>query len=103
MNLYSKKLTEWFGLNQRKWFSIPFDANVKLSYEEGSLLDPKPYRSLIESLLYLNIMRLDIAFSIGYVNVFIQSSQKPHLKYARNYFEIYKLNFRLRLIFQKES
>jgi hypothetical protein len=55
-----------FGLNQSKWCYTSLDANIKLRREEGKLLpDPRPYRALVGSLIYLTITRPDIAFSVA--------------------------------------
>lgn len=81
---YALKLVERFGLNHSKKCSTPLDVYIKLRREEGSLLsNPQPYRALIGSLLYLTITRPDIAFVVGYVNMFMQSPRKPHLEVVK--------------------
>lgn len=83
---YAKKLVERFGLKLCKKRSTPLDLNEKLRRKEGSLLpDPKPYRALVGSLLYLTITRPDIAFSVGLVSRFLQEPRKPHLEAAKKF------------------
>jgi hypothetical protein len=81
---YAEKLVGRFGLNRSKWCSTPLDANIKLRCKEGKLLpDPRPYRALVGSLIYLTITRPDIAFSVGLVSRYMQAPRKPHLEAAK--------------------
>ena len=67
---YDKKLVDRFGVKQSKKCSTPLENSMGLRREEVSLLvDPKPYRALVGSLMYLTITRPDIAFSIGYLSL----------------------------------
>ncbi|XP_059315737.1 uncharacterized mitochondrial protein AtMg00810-like [Lycium ferocissimum] len=60
---YAKKLVDRFGVKQSKKCSTPLEASMRLKREEGSLLpDPKPFRALIGSLLYLTITRQILPF-----------------------------------------
>uniref|UniRef100_A0A3Q7I6E7 Reverse transcriptase Ty1/copia-type domain-containing protein n=1 Tax=Solanum lycopersicum TaxID=4081 RepID=A0A3Q7I6E7_SOLLC len=53
---YAKKLVDKFGMKQSKMFSTPLKTSMRLRCEEDSLLvDPKSYRALVGSLLYLTI------------------------------------------------
>jgi len=81
---YARKLVGRFGLNQSKWCSTPLDTNIKLRRDEGKLLsDPRPYRALVGSLIYLTITRPNIAFSVGLVSRYMQEPRKPHLEAAK--------------------
>ncbi|TQE11048.1 hypothetical protein C1H46_003308 [Malus baccata] len=82
---YAQKLVERFGLKLSKKRSTPIDKDKKLRRKEGSLLpDPKTYRALVGSLLYLTITRPDIAFAVGIVSRYLQEPRKPHLEAAKD-------------------
>ncbi|XP_069146981.1 secreted RxLR effector protein 161-like [Solanum lycopersicum] len=75
-----------------------------LRREEVSLLvDPKPYRALVGSLMYLTITRPDIAFSIGYVSKFMQSPRKPHLKAAKKILKYINSTSDMSLFFKRKN
>lgn len=101
---YAKKLVDRFGMKHIKKCSTPLETSTRLRYEEGSLLaDPKPFRSLVGSLLYLTITRLDISFFVGYVSRFMQSPRKPHLEVAKRILKYINSTLDMDLFFQKKN
>jgi hypothetical protein len=63
-----------------KPISIPLEQNVKLSADEGDLVeDTTMYKRIVESLIYMTITRLDLNYVVGVVSQFMQTPQKPHL------------------------
>ncbi|XP_047307581.1 uncharacterized mitochondrial protein AtMg00810-like [Impatiens glandulifera] len=63
---YAKKLVENFGMTDGKKSYTPLDVNPRHSQDEGScLLDPRPYRARVGSLIYLTITRPSIAYAVG--------------------------------------
>ena len=63
---YAKNLVKRFGLDFKKHISTPMNSLAKLSRDAvGVEMDPTLYRSMISSLFYLTVSRLDIAFSVG--------------------------------------
>ena len=63
--------------------SIPMDPSVKLSTEDGALLEnPEVYRRLIGKLLYLTFTRPDITFAIHRLCQFAALPLAPHLHTA---------------------
>ena len=55
------------------------DLNVKLSQDEGELLDdPSQYRWMIEKLLYLTITRSDLSYSMNRLSQFLAKPRVPH-------------------------
>jgi hypothetical protein len=63
-----------------KPISIALEQNVKLSADEGNLVeDTTMYRCILGSLIYMTITRLDLSYAIGAVSQFMQTPQKPYL------------------------
>ncbi|XP_055814652.1 secreted RxLR effector protein 161-like [Solanum dulcamara] len=61
------------------------------------------FRALVGSLLYLTITRTGIAFSVGYVILFMQSPRKPHLEAAKRILKYINSTSELGLFFQRKN
>ncbi len=73
-----------------KPISIPLEQNVKLSANEGDLVeDTTMYRCIVGSLIYMTITRLDLNYVVGVVSQFMQTSQKPHLDAVKHIYKTY--------------
>ncbi len=73
------KLTE-YGMTSCKPILIPLEQNVKLSADEGDLMeDTTMYRCIGGSLIYMTITRPDLSNGVGVVSQFMQTPRKPHL------------------------
>ena len=60
--------------------TIPMDPNLKLSQENGDLVDnPTAYQCLIGKLLYLTITRLDLSYSVNCLRQFLANRRLPRL------------------------
>ncbi|XXG45853.1 hypothetical protein AAC387_Pa02g0824 [Persea americana] len=69
-----------FGLLNSRSALTPLEVNHRLSKDEGTLIDdPRSYREMVGSLIYVTISRPDLAYSVGIVSQFIQSPRKPHV------------------------
>jgi hypothetical protein len=67
-----------------KPISIPLEQNVKLSANEGDLVeDTTMYRRIVGNLIYMTITRLDLNYAVGVVSQFMQTPRKPHLDAVR--------------------
>jgi len=67
-----------------KPISIPLEQNVKLSADEGDLVeDTTMCRCIVGSLIYMTITRLDLSYVVGVASQFMQTSRKPHLDVVR--------------------
>ncbi len=77
------KLSE-YGMTGYKPISIPLEQNVKLSVDEGDLVeDTTMYKCIVGSLIYMTITRPNLNHAIRVVNQFMQTPRKPHLDAVR--------------------
>jgi len=77
------KLSE-YGMTGCKPISIPLEKNVKLSANEGDLVeDTTMYIRIVGSLIYMTITRPNLSYAIGVVSQFMQTPRKPHLDAVR--------------------
>jgi hypothetical protein len=73
-----------YGMARCKPISIPLEQNVKLSANEGDLVeDTTMYRNIVGSLIYMTITRPDLSYAVGVVSQIIQTPRKPHLDVMR--------------------
>ncbi len=78
------KLSE-YGMTGCKPISIPLEQNVKLSADEGDLVeDTIMYKRIVGSLIYMTIIRPDLSYVVGVVSQFVQTPRKPHLNVVRH-------------------
>ncbi|KAG6466920.1 hypothetical protein ZIOFF_075291 [Zingiber officinale] len=99
---YAKRLIEKFGLIDGKKRSTPLDVNTRLRRDEGTCLsDPRPFRTLVGSLIYLTITRSDIAFSVGMVSRYMQEPRKPHFEEAKKILKYVNSTLNLGLLYEK--
>jgi hypothetical protein len=67
-----------------KPISIPLEQNVKLSADEGNLVeDTTMYKRIVGSLIYMTITRPNLSYVVGVVSQFMQTPRKPHLDAVR--------------------
>jgi hypothetical protein len=72
---------------------FPMEQNIKLSKDNGSLLeDPTSYRHLIFRLIYLTITRPNLAYAAQNLSQFMDKLRQQHLeathrvlRYLKNY------------------
>ncbi|XP_048493046.1 uncharacterized mitochondrial protein AtMg00810-like [Beta vulgaris subsp. vulgaris] len=71
------------GQGDCKGHKFPMQKGLKLSTEEETLLsEPEQYRRRIGKLLYLNLTRPDISYSVQQLSQFMQNPRQPHLEAA---------------------
>ncbi|KAK9666074.1 hypothetical protein RND81_14G158500 [Saponaria officinalis] len=103
-------------LNQRKYVidilrdmkmedcsTVPFSmpTGLKLSTDAGELLEnPEHYRRLIGRLLYLNMTRPDISYSVQHLSQFLVQPRKPHLQDAQHVVRYLKGTVNARLFYE---
>ncbi|XP_042954676.1 uncharacterized mitochondrial protein AtMg00810-like [Carya illinoinensis] len=80
---YALELISDSGLLAAKSALFPTDTHVKLSKDDGELVDDVlAYRMLIGKLLYLTHTRPDITFAVHHLSQFLDSPRMPHLQAA---------------------
>jgi hypothetical protein len=73
-----------YGMTGCKPISIPLEQNVKLSVDEGDLVeDTIMYKRTMGSLIYITITRPNLSYAVGMVSQFMQTPRKPHLDAVR--------------------
>jgi hypothetical protein len=61
-----------YGMTRCKPISIPLEQNVKLSADEGDLVeDTITYKHIVGSLIYMTITRSNLSYAIGVVSQFM--------------------------------
>lgn len=99
---YAKKLVDKFGMTDGKKSYTPLDVNPRLSRDEGTCLpDPRLYRALVGSLIYLTITRPDIAYAVGVVSRYMQEPRKPHLEEAKKILKYINTSLDVGLFYRK--
>jgi histone deacetylase 1/2 len=63
-----------YGMTRCKPISIPLEQNVKLSADEGDLVeDTTIYKCIVGSLIYMTIIRPDLSYAVRLVSQFMQT------------------------------
>ncbi|KAK3018980.1 hypothetical protein RJ639_003399 [Escallonia herrerae] len=101
---YARDLLQKFGMLECKSILTPMEPNVKLCAVEGKdLEDASMYWQLVGSLIYLTLMRADIAFAVGIVSWFMQTPKKPHLKMVRRIIRYVKSTIDYGLLYRRSE
>jgi hypothetical protein len=73
-----------YGMTGCKPISIPLEQNVKLSANEGDIVeDTTMYKCIVGSLIYMTITRPDLSYAVRVVSQFMQTPRTPHLDVVR--------------------
>jgi hypothetical protein len=76
---YTKDIVRKFKMENSKAMTTPMSMTTALDADaEGEHVDQKKYRSMIGSLLYLTVTRLDIQFSVCLCTRFQASPRTSH-------------------------
>jgi hypothetical protein len=76
---YTKDLMKKFNMAKLKPLSTLMSTAIALDPDEnGEVVDQREYRSMIGSLLYITVIRLDIQFTVGLCARFQASSRSSH-------------------------
>jgi len=87
-----------------KPISIPLEQNVKLSVDEGNLVENTTmYRAIVGSLIYMTITRPNLSYAVGVVNQFMQAPWKPHLHAVRRILRYIKLNLQCGIFYEAKK
>ena len=77
---FDRELIKKFGLESTKHFRTPISMTTKLCKGIfGKYVQKKLYRSIIRSVLYLIVCRLDISFSVGACVWYQVNPKESHL------------------------
>jgi hypothetical protein len=93
-----------YGMMSCKPISIPLKQNVKLSANEGDLVeDTTMYRRIVGSLIYMTITRPDLSYAVEVVSQFMQTPQKPHLDAMRRILRYIKHTLQCGIFYEAKS
>jgi hypothetical protein len=88
---YTKELMKKFNMTELKPVSTLMSSTASLGpNEDGEAVDQREYRSMIDSLLYLTVTRLDIQFSVGLCACFQASPHSSHRMAVQRVFRYLK-------------
>ncbi len=94
------KLSE-YGMTGCKPISIPLEQYVKLSADEGDLVeDTTMYRRIVGSLIHMTITSPYLSYVVGVVSQFIQTPQKPHLDAVRRILRYIKHTLKCGIVYE---
>ncbi len=97
------KLSE-YGMTGCKPISIPLEQNVKLSADEGDLVeDTTMYKRIVGSLIYMTITKPDLSYAVGVVSQFMQTPRKPHLDAVRRILRYIKHSLQCGIFYEAKS
>ena len=91
---YGKDVLKRFRMLNCKPIVTPIETGTKLSKEDdGSKIDPRMYKRLVGSLMYLTATRHDIMFAASLISRFMETPKSTHwqagkriLRYMNNKF-----------------
>jgi hypothetical protein len=87
-----------------KPISIPLEQNVKLSADEGDLMeDTTMYRRIVGSLIYMTITTPYLNYAVGVVSQFMQTPRNPHLDVVRHILRYIKHTLQCGIFYEAKS
>jgi hypothetical protein len=92
---YTKDLMKKFNMAEVKPMSTPMSVATTLDPDEnGEAIDQREYMSMIDSLLYLTLIRPDIQFTVCLGALFRSSSHSSHQMVVQQILRYLKQTFR---------
>jgi hypothetical protein len=90
---YVKDMLKRFQLEDCKPVSTPMAVGCKLSKDdESKAVDPKHYRLMIGSFLYVKTSKIDVKQAVGMVARFQETPRKSHVQDVKGIFRYFKGN-----------
>ncbi|XP_050916272.1 uncharacterized mitochondrial protein AtMg00810-like [Lathyrus oleraceus] len=88
---YAKEGLKNFKMHDANPFGTPMECGSKLSkHENGEIVDPTLYKSLVGSLRYLTSTRPDILYVAGVVSRYMEAPTTTHFKAAKRILQYIK-------------
>ena len=76
---YANIVLKRFNMSNCKSTPTPVIAGLKLSKDdEGSTVDPRLFKRIVGSLMYLTMSRLDIMYGVSLISRFMESPKDSH-------------------------
>jgi hypothetical protein len=87
-----------------KPISIALEQNVKLSADEGDLVeDTTMYKRIVGNLIYMTITRPYLNYAVRVVSQFMQTPRKPHLDVVRHILRYIKHTLHCGIFYEAKS
>ncbi|XP_050902735.1 uncharacterized mitochondrial protein AtMg00810-like [Lathyrus oleraceus] len=78
---YAKEVLKKFKMDDTNLVGTPMECGSKLSkHENGEIMDPTLYKSLVGSLRYLTSTRPNILYVVGFVSRYMEAPTTTHFK-----------------------
>lgn len=84
---YARNILEKTKMMDCNSSKCPIDQKLQLKKdEEGELINPTEYRSIVGSLRYLTHTRPNLSFAVGVVSRFMEKPTEKHLQVVKGIF-----------------
>ena len=101
---YIREMLKRFGIEDCKPVITPMQASCKLSKDDDSkTTDQRQYKSVIDSLLYVIVSRLDVMQAVGQVARFQATPKESHVLVVKRIFQISQRNKRVWIMVSKRK
>ncbi|XP_048226863.1 uncharacterized mitochondrial protein AtMg00810-like [Ricinus communis] len=101
---YATSLLNCFRMRESKAMTTPMKPCLKLTKDEGKLLeDATLLRQLVSSLFYLTITRPDISYSVGVISQFMDKPRESHLIAAKRILRYVKSTLNFGLLYKQHA
>jgi len=93
---YAREVLSKFVMQKSNPANTPTEVGLRLEKEpEEERVDPTTYRKLVGSLRYLSNTRLDLSFSVGVINRYMQDPRMSHQNAAKRIMHYLQSTYRV--------
>ena len=104
LNLNMIKILKKFGLESVSSIRTPMSSNVKLTVDLlGKSVDPSLYRSMVGSISYLTVSRLDISYSVGVCARYQANPKESHMNVLKKIIKYVKTTVEFGVWYSKDT
>ncbi|KAJ4976591.1 hypothetical protein NE237_001697 [Protea cynaroides] len=101
---YTKEMCKKFKMSDCNPINTPVEIGIKLSKnEDGELVDPTFFKSLVGSLRYLTYIKPDILYRVGLVSRYIEAPTTTHWKMTKRILRYIKGTLKFDLFYSSSN